>query len=128
LPAFHAQLVYLGHAPPLKADLTARENLKFWVGMRRLVSREEITAALERVGAAGWSERPLRTLSAGQKRRVALAGVSLFAAPLWLLDEPTTNLVGALVEERVSSGGVVVAAAHQEFPVSRAQTRRLELA
>src|ERR1700733_11495722 len=111
LPAFHAQLVYLGHAVPLKSDLTARENLKFWVGMRRLVSRAEITAALERVGAAGGSERPLRTLSAGQKRRVALAGVSLFAAALWLLDEPTTNLdgegqrlVGALVDEHVSSG------------------------
>src|ERR1700683_411478 len=74
LPAFHAQLAYLGHAPPLKDDLSARENLKFWVGIRRVLRREEITAALERVGAAGWSERPLRTLSAGQKRRGALAG------------------------------------------------------
>jgi heme exporter protein A len=65
---------------------------------------------------------------------VALAGVSLFAAPLWLLDEPTTNLdadgqrlVGALIEERASSGGIVVAAVHHDFAVSRVQTRRLEL-
>jgi heme exporter protein A len=134
LPAYHAQLVYLGHAPPLKGDLTAHENLKFWVGIRRDVSREEILAALERVGGAGWSERPVRTLSAGQRRRVALAGVSLFAAPLWLLDEPTTNLdgdgqrlVGTLVDERLRSGGIVIAAVHQDLPVSCADIRRVEL-
>jgi heme exporter protein A len=134
LAAYHAQLVYLGHAPPLKGDLTAHENLKFWVGIRRDVSREEILAALERVGGAGWSERPVRTLSAGQRRRVALAGVSLFAAPLWLLDEPTTNLdgdgqrlVGTLVDERLRSGGIVIAAVHQDLPVSCADIRRVEL-
>ncbi len=134
LPAYHAQLAYLGHAPPLKDDLSARENLKFWVGMRRRITREEINAALERVGAGGFSERPLRTLSAGQKRRVALAGVSLFAAALWLLDEPTSNLdrdgqrlLGALIDEHVMAGGIIIAAAHQDLPVSRAATRRLEL-
>jgi heme exporter protein A len=134
LPVYHAQLVYLGHAPPLKGDLTAHENLRFWVGIRRDVRREEISAALERVGATGWSERPVRTLSAGQKRRVALAGVSLCDASLWLLDEPTTNLdgdgqrlVGSLVDERLSSGGIVIAAVHQDLPVSRARSQRLEL-
>lgn len=135
LPAYHAQLVYLGHEPPLKGDLTATENLMFWVGMRHLVSCEEINAVLERVGARGWSEQPLRTLSAGQKRRVALAGVVLFGATLWFLDEPTTNLdaegqrlVGALIEERIASGGIVIAAVHQELPVRSVAARRLELA
>jgi heme exporter protein A len=135
LPGYHAQIVYLGHEPPLKADLTAHENLRFWVGIRRGVSNNEIAAALGRVGAGSWGDRPVRTLSAGQKRRVALAGVILCAAPLWLLDEPTTNLdadgqrlVASLIEERIGSGGIVIAAIHQELPLDRSAVRRLELA
>ena len=90
--AFHAQLAYLGHEPPLKAELTARENLHYWVGVRRHVERQELDRALERVGGEHWADRPVRTLSAGQKRRAALAGLTLMRVPLWLLDEPTTNL------------------------------------
>src|ERR1700751_4831661 len=51
LPAFHAALASLGHEPPLKADLTARENLRYWIGVRRQLAAEELTAALARVGA-----------------------------------------------------------------------------
>jgi heme exporter protein A len=134
LPAFHAQLVYLGHEPPLKADLTARENLQYWVGLRRPLSAAAITAGLERVGAGAWGEQPVRTLSAGQKRRVALAAVMLCAAPLWLLDEPATHLdgdgqrlVGRLIDEQLASGGMVIAAVHQDLPVKSAGPRRLEL-
>lgn len=134
LLAYHAQIVYLGHEPPLKADLTAYENLRFWIGIRRAVSPGEIGAALDRVGASSWSDRSVRTLSAGQRRRVALAGVILCAAALWLLDEPTTNLdtegqrlVAKLVEERIGSGGIVIAAVHQDLPFDRAPTRRIEL-
>ncbi|HXZ59606.1 MAG TPA: cytochrome c biogenesis heme-transporting ATPase CcmA [Steroidobacteraceae bacterium] len=134
LPAFHASLIYIGHEPPLKADLSALENLRFWIGMRRRVGRALLAAALQRVGAAAWSERPARTLSAGQKRRVALAALSLALVPLWLLDEPTTNLdaegqqlVGALIEEQLTRGGVVLAATHHELPVAAVRVRRLEL-
>ena len=133
LPAFHSQVVYLGHEPPLKADLTARENLHYWVGIRRSLSAADITAALTRVGAGAWGDQPVRTLSAGQKRRVALAGVILFDAPLWLLDEPATNLdgagqqlVGSLIDGQLAAAGVVIAAVHQELPV-RSAPRRLEL-
>ena len=134
LPAYHAQLAYLGHEPPLKADLSAAENLRFWIGIRRPVSRIEIATALRRVGGDAWADQPVRTLSAGQKRRAALAGVILCAAPLWLLDEPATNLdadgqgvVASLIEEHVASGGMVVAAVHQGLPVSRIIARQLEL-
>lgn len=135
LHAFHAQLAYLGHEPPLKAELSARENLHYWVGVRRRLGREELERALERVGAEPWCERPVRTLSAGQKRRAALAGLTLMRVPLWLLDEPTTNLdaegqklVGALIDEHLEAGGVALAAAHHELALSGAQTlRRLEL-
>ena len=81
-------LAYLGHEPPLKADLSARENLRYWIGVRRRVGAAELDAALERVGGGSWCERLVRTLSAGQRRRVALAGLALLAVPLWLLDEP----------------------------------------
>jgi len=134
LPQFHSELVYLGHEPPLKGDLSARENLRYWVGMRRTFTTSELDAALIRVGAGGWSEQPARTLSAGQKRRVAIAGVVLFAAPLWLLDEPATNLdvdgqrlVSNLIEEHVTAGGLVIAALHHELNLKSVATQRLEL-
>jgi len=135
LPAFHAALAYLGHEPPLKSDLTARENLHYWIGIRRRVEAEELTAALTRVGALSFCERHVRTLSAGQRRRVALAGIALLAVPLWLLDEPATNLdaegrelVADLIRDQLARGGMVVAAVHQGLPPSVRNVTRLELA
>jgi heme exporter protein A len=134
LPAFQADLAYIGHEPPLKPDLTAQENLRYWVGVRRKLATHEMNRELERLGAEQWGNRPIRTLSAGQKRRVALAGLLLMAAPLWLLDEPTTNLdaegqrlVGTLIEEHLARGGLAVAAIHHELTISPAVIRRLEL-
>ena len=135
LRAFHAQLAYLGHEPPLKADLTARENLHYWIGVRRELGESELMRVLTRVGAGSWSERRVRTLSAGQRRRVALAGLALLQVRLWLLDEPTTNLdaegcelVGALLCEQLARGGMVVAAVHQRLPAAVGRVTRLELA
>lgn len=135
LRAFHTALAYLGHEPPLKADLSARENLHYWIGVRRPLSAAELDTALARVGARTWCERLVRTLSAGQKRRVALAGLALLAVPLWLLDEPTTNLdaegrrlVGGLIAEQLARGGAVVAAVHHELPPEAGPAGRLELA
>lgn len=133
--AFHAQLAYLGHEPPLKAELTARENLHYWVGVRRRFDPQELDQALDRVGGEHWADRPVRTLSAGQKRRAALAGLTLMRVPLWLLDEPTTNLdaegqtlVGALIDEHLQAGGVALAAVHHELSVSAPEAlRRMEL-
>ncbi|MBW4051530.1 MAG: heme ABC exporter ATP-binding protein CcmA [Proteobacteria bacterium] len=133
--AFHAQLAYLGHEPPLKSELTARENLHYWIGVRRRLEGRELDQALERVGGNQWADRPVRTLSAGQKRRAALAGLTLMRVPLWLLDEPTTNLdaegqklVGTLIDEHVQAGGVALAAVHHELAVSRPNgLRRMEL-
>ena len=134
LPGFHAEMAYLGHEPPLKMELTGRENLHYWVGVRRRYTRAELDAVLERVGGERWAERQVRTLSAGQKRRVALAGLLLMAVPLWLLDEPTTNLdvegqrlVGALIDEHLAAGGLAMAAVHHPLGIAERGLRRLEL-
>jgi heme exporter protein A len=131
---FHSELAYLGHEPPLKGDLTGRENLKFSTGIRRAVSAVEIDAALARTGAAAFADRATRLLSAGQRRRIALAGVLLANAVLWLLDEPTTNLdaegqqlVADLIGEQVSRQGVVVAAVHHSLPVAADRLTELVL-
>lgn len=132
--AYHAQLAWLGHESPLKADLTPAENLRFALGIRRRVAAAEIAGALTEVGADGFADRPVRTLSAGQRRRVALAGVMLAAVPLWVLDEPQTHLdsagqglVGRLIERQIAAGGIVVAAVHAPLPVPEAGTRRIGL-
>jgi heme exporter protein A len=134
LPAFHASLAYLGHEPPLKADLTAGENLHYWVGLRHRVSASQLASTLEAVGVPGLADRLVRTLSAGQRRRVALAALVLLAAPVWLLDEPTTNLdaegqalVGQLLEQHARTGGLTVVAVHHEIAVNPQLVRRLEL-
>jgi heme exporter protein A len=133
--AYHAELAYVGHEPPLKADLTARENLQYWVGMRRPLTLAQIDAALDEMGADEWRDRAVRTLSAGQRRRVALAGLSLLSVPLWLLDEPTTNLdtagqtlVTRMIEAHVARGGLAVVAVHHELGVSGVTLHRMVLA
>jgi heme exporter protein A len=132
--AFHAELTYLGHEPPLKGDLTGRENLHFSVGIRRPLKNPEIDAALMRTGALAFADRAVRTLSAGQRRRVALAGVLLAGTVLWLLDEPTTNLdadgqqlVAELIGEHLARSGLVVAAVHHALPLPAANVLPLEL-
>jgi heme exporter protein A len=135
LAAFHSDLAYIGHDPPLKGDLSAVENLRYWLGVRRPVTGSEVLGVLERVGGRSWCEQPARTLSAGQKRRATLAGLILMAVPLWVLDEPTTNLdtagqhlVATLIDEHIARGGLVLAAIHHELPLTAAAVRQLELA
>jgi heme exporter protein A len=130
---YQAELAYASHEPALKGDFTALENLRFMVGLKRRAQPPELMSALERTGVAALANLPTRVLSAGQRRRVAMARVLAFQASLWLLDEPFTNLDAAgsalmtsLLEEHVGQGGLVLVVAHHELNLSIA-TRRLEL-
>jgi heme exporter protein A len=132
--ALHREAAYVGHEVPLKGDLTALENLAFAVGLRRRVDRPALDRALERVGAARYARQPVRSLSAGQRRRVALAALLLCAVPLWLLDEPTTNLDAAgqrllmqLLATHLAAGGVVLTAVHHPLSIEGHEIRQLEV-
>lgn len=134
LTAYQSEVAYASHEPALKSDLTALENLRFMVGLRRRVTVAELMASLERTGVAPCADLPSRVLSAGQRRRVAMARVLALGAVLWLLDEPFTNLdaagsavVTSLLEEHVKRGGLAVVVAHHDLRVG-ADPRRLELA
>jgi len=116
------ELVYLGHAPAVKGDLTAEENLSITCTLAGLQTRKsERHAALERLGLPV-QETPVRRLSQGQRRRAALARLCVSAAvPLWLLDEPFSaldaggiELLRTLMREQLERGGAVVFTTHQD--------------
>jgi len=124
---------YLGHADALKGALSAGENLAFFAGaLGGDPSREASRAALSRVGLAHVIDFPVRALSAGQKRRVALARLLVARRPLWLLDEPTTALdaaaqaaFAAIVRSFLDAGGILVAATHAPLGLANAHELRL---
>src|ERR1700735_1934396 len=129
---YQANLAYASHEPALKGDLTALENLRFAVGLKRRVSPGELRASLEQTGVGACADLPARVLSAGQRRRVAMARVLAMNAPLWLLDEPFTNLDAAgtgllmsLLQSHAQGGGSALVVAHQELAMGR-DMRRLE--
>lgn len=118
LVAHGARVAYLGHQDAVKPGLTAAENLRFWGG------RAEVECALAAVDLTPLRDLPARMLSAGQKRRLALARLALSAAPIWLLDEPTLGVdaasverFGSLLAAHRASGGLVVAATHLPLPL-----------
>jgi heme exporter protein A len=130
---YQAVLAYAAHEPALKGDLTALENLRFSVGLKRRSKPQELRGALERTGVAACADLPARVLSAGQRRRVSLARVVAMQASVWLLDEPYANLdaagselVSGLLADHVTAGGLALVVAHRELALT-CDVRRLEL-
>lgn len=108
---------WLGHHDGLKPQLTVREQLDFYAG---LYGQRADATALDQVGLARQADLPCRYLSAGQKRRLALARLLVSQRPLWLLDEPFAALdtagqalVAQLMARHCGQGGIIVAATHE---------------
>jgi heme exporter protein A len=102
--------------------LTPLENLRFLIGLQQPILEDELWQALEKVGLAGYEHVLCRNLSAGQKRRVALARLYLSTAKLWVLDEIFTAIdkkgvaqLEALLEDKAQSGVAIVLTTHHEL-------------
>jgi len=118
--AHNSRCHFVGHQDALKPVLTVRQNLQLWQSLRG-GAPERIDQALELLGIIGLAELPARLLSAGQRRRLALARLVATPAPLWLLDEPATALdadgaarLDRVINDHRASGGRVVLSSHGE--------------
>jgi len=129
-PAAHrARLHFIGHHDAVKPVLTVAETLAFWAGMR---GGQAVAPALARFGLTALADWPCRLLSAGQRRRLALARLAASPAPLWLLDEPLTgldsdavsDLAGAIAGHR-AQGGLVAYSTHAPLPLDGVATLSL---
>lgn len=125
---------YLGHSDALKAELSTRENISFQVALRREVADAEVDDAIGRVGLSAARDLSARALSAGQRRRLAMARIMLSAVPLWLLDEPFTNLdhvgvvqLSGVMDVHLQAGGTIVVAAHQPPAIGQHMATCVEL-
>ncbi len=125
---FAGRAAYLGHQDAIKPGLTAAENLAF---IARISGRRAEVGLLA-LDLGKLADLPARMLSAGQKRRLALARLVVSGAPLWLLDEPTLGVdaasvraFGQILAAHRAEGGVVVAATHLPLPLPDAAELRL---
>jgi heme exporter protein A len=132
---YYEDLLYIGHHPGIKLELTALENLRFFHSLGgHDGAATALEQALEQVGLYGYEESPVRTLSAGQRRRVALARLWLSMAPLWVLDEPFTaidrngirNLEIRLLHH-IQAGGLVIMTSHQAVRLDGCPVQQLLL-
>ncbi|MGR8920181.1 MAG: heme ABC exporter ATP-binding protein CcmA [Gammaproteobacteria bacterium] len=128
-----AALGYVGHQTGLSAELTAAENLEFLVRLSPQPAVRPVEAALAAVRGGELADRPVRVLSAGQRQRVALARLTLFERPLWMLDEPftaldraTRDVVEDLIDRHLGDNGIVILATHQAFRCGE-RRQRVEL-
>lgn len=132
--SYFAEMVYMGHAPGLKAELSPLENLRISTALRDEAADDaRIEEALARVGLRGFEDVPARGLSAGQKQRTALCRLLLNPVPLWILDEPFTALdvrgialVRELLETHLANGGMALMTSHHALEV-RGDCRSLNL-
>lgn len=127
--SFREALLYIGHRNGMHADLSASENLRLTTSVNQ--DANLIKHALQTVGLAGHENKPIRQLSQGQQRRVALSRLLLEQRPLWILDEPLASLdtdaigwFSGCLEQHLQKGGMAILTTHQEAAfISRVNCR-----
>ena len=132
---YSGSVAYLAHQNGVKDELTALENLRIACGVAGNALRpSEAQAILEQVGLSRQQNLPARSLSAGQRRRVALARLLTSKARLWILDEVLTSLDNTAIKlsrrfigEHLSNGGLAIIATHQELALAADRVQRIEL-
>lgn len=134
--AWRERLVFIAHANALKEDLSVSESLRFLAQLQgRDATVSQLSVALDRLGVAPLAARPVRTLSQGQRRRVALARLALPQPPsIWLLDEPFDALdddgvgrLNSLLSEHAAAGGSTLLTSHQALTLQNPAPTVLDL-
>ena len=133
-PDLRAEIQYIGHAAGVKLDLTPRENLEVAIALGAGSTTTTTDSALARLEIAQFGRFPVRTLSAGQRQRVALARLLACAGLLWVLDEPFTALdaggvttVDAMLHEHVQAGGAAIITSHHPVALGRVTPRPVRI-
>lgn len=132
---YFSELTYLGHRNGVKDELTAIENLRCASGLSGVeLSNEAAIAALREMGLEGRELLPARSLSEGQRRRVALARLKVSQTVLWVLDEILTSLdraaislIQTILTRHIANGGIALVATHQELDLSAGSSQRIQL-
>lgn len=132
---YFAMLTYIGHLSGTKDDLTVIENLQISSALAGFeVDVGEALDALERIGMAGREQLPVKVLSQGQRRRVALARLLVCKTTLWILDEPlvaldvtAVKLIQGFLEQHLQQGGMVIMTTHQEIDIQAKSIMQLQL-
>ena len=128
------QCHFIAHQNAIKPQLTVEENLRFWGGFLsgQPVDEARLAEAIEALRLEALRHLPAGVLSAGQKRRTALARIALARRPVWLLDEPTVGLDTAsqaalcdLMRKHLDAGGIIIASTHVDFGMPATRTLAL---
>lgn len=131
---FASDTLYIGHKTGVNGQLTALENLSFWLETHGLETDKDLHDVLAQLGLVGLEDVPVRLLSAGQQRRVALARLWLNKATLWMLDEPFTavdkkgvELLQQQFKKHLAAGGAIILTSHQDLTEHFPELSRLVL-
>ncbi len=130
--AFYQDVTYIGHSNGLKDTLTAQENLRYVQALA--TPALSIDESLQQVHLNGYQDTLVRYLSAGQRRRLALARLLCTHKTLWILDEPFTSLdrvsiqlIEQLMTAHVKQGGMVIMTSHHETHLPATLVQKIEL-
>jgi heme exporter protein A len=130
---FHQNLLYLGHLPGVKGEMTAQENLEFNLSMH-VLNTDTAEETLKTVNLLGFEDALASHLSAGQHRRIALARLWQSKAPVWILDEPFTAIdklgikkLEQLFLQHAESGGCIILTTHQDLSIAEKKLKKVTL-
>jgi len=131
---FYQNLLFLGHLPGVKDEMSAQENLEFNLALHGL-DKKSAEATLNTVDLLGFEDALASQLSAGQHRRIALARLWQSQAPIWILDEPFTAIdklgvakLEQLFLQHANNGGCVILTTHQDLTFDHDRIKKITLA
>lgn len=130
---YNQNLTYIGHLTGVKGEMTAQENLSFYLSMQGQ-NPETAEETLEKVNLLGFEDALASHLSAGQHRRIALARLWQCQKPVWILDEPFTAIdkqgvknLEQLFVEHAEQGGCVILTTHQDLAIDPQRLKTISL-